>query len=301
MFEMHSKTIIGLERLMLEAAGFDFRNRHPQRIVLKLCKRYGVRKETVGRTAYRMSLDIYRTFAPLKQTSPAMALACTELAGRVCGERIEALETGEMYERWKVERGEVMGMKLGPLFNYRRCTLCSHQHNLFLPQFVLTYSPPETLLDLLDLYTHHRGSTAVGPGHSPNDFIAIRIALNQEAEANHLARHTTTLAPPTPNGAVVTPSSNPSPLSPHPTNNKTRPPISDAKKSSTSAYDDLISDPITNTANGGSGLKPGLRDGTVRFMLDPKRAREEKETVRQFFKVEEEEYEVEVEIQRERR
>ena len=36
-------------------------------------------------------------------------------------------------------------------------------------------------------------------------------------------------------------------------------------------------------------------------MLDPVRAREEKETVRQFFKVEEEEYEVEVEIQRERR
>ena len=158
----------------------------------------------------------------------------------------------------------------------------------------------ETLLDLLDLYTHHRGSTAVGPRHSANDFIAIRIALNQEAENSHLARHTTTLAPPTPNGAVVTPSSNPSPLSPRTTNNKMRPPTSNAKKPASSTYDDFISDPVTDTANGGAA-KPGLRDGTVRFMLDPKRAREEKETVRQFFKLEEEEYEVEVEIQRERR
>ena len=95
---------------MLEAAGFDFRNRHPQRIVLKLCKRFSVRKATVGRTAYRMSLDIYRTFAPLKQTAPAMALACVELAGRIRGENIEGLQAEEVYDRWKVGRGEVMGM-----------------------------------------------------------------------------------------------------------------------------------------------------------------------------------------------
>ena len=41
--------------------------------------------------------------------------------------------------------------------------------------------------------------------------------------------------------------------------------------------------------------KPGLRDGTVRFMLDPERARNEKAAVAEFFKVEEEEYEEEVE------
>ena len=114
MFEMHSKTIIGLERLMLEAAGFDFRNRHPQRLVLKLCKHLGVRKGTVGKVAYRMSLDMYRTFVPLKQTAPAMALACVELAARVCDEKMEGLEDGgEVYERWKVGRGEVMGMLAG--------------------------------------------------------------------------------------------------------------------------------------------------------------------------------------------
>ena len=96
---------------MLEAAGFDFRNRHPQRLVIKLCKIYNVRKQTVGRTAYRMGLDLYRTFAPLKQTAPAMALACIELAVRLCGERVDEVEQGgELYDRWKVGRAEVMGM-----------------------------------------------------------------------------------------------------------------------------------------------------------------------------------------------
>lgn len=41
--------------------------------------------------------------------------------------------------------------------------------------------------------------------------------------------------------------------------------------------------------------KPGLKEGTVRFMLDPERARDEKHTVAEFFKMDEEEYEVEVE------
>lgn len=52
------------------------------------------------------------------------------------------------------------------------------------------------------------------------------------------------------------------------------------------------------TANGGS--KPGLKEGTVRFMLNPQRARDEKNAVAEFFKVEEEEYEVEVERERRR-
>ena len=46
--------------------------------------------------------------------------------------------------------------------------------------------------------------------------------------------------------------------------------------------------------------KPGLKDGTVRFMLDPERARDEKHTVAEFFKMDEEEYEVEVENDRRR-
>lgn len=53
----------------------------------------------------------------------------------------------------------------------------------------------------------------------------------------------------------------------------------------------LVASP--QSANGAGG-KPGLKEGTVRFMLDPQRARDEKDAVKAFFRVEEEEYEVEV-------
>ena len=59
-----------------------------------------------------------------------------------------------------------------------------------------------------------------------------------------------------------------------------------------------MKDITSPTTNGTS--KPGLKDGTVRFMLDPQRARDEKNSVGEFFKEEEEEYEVEVERARRR-
>ena len=95
---------------MLEASGFDFRNRYPQNLVLKIAKHYHVDRDTVGRTAYNISLDLYRTFAPLKQTTATMAVACVELSGRICDQPIPELEKGMTYERWTISRPEVMGM-----------------------------------------------------------------------------------------------------------------------------------------------------------------------------------------------
>lgn len=97
---------------MLEASGFDFRNRYPQRLLLKIANIYSVDKETVGKTAYNMSLDLYRTFAPLKQTTSTMAIACVELAGRVLDKPIPEIETGNDYEKWKTTRQEIMGLFL---------------------------------------------------------------------------------------------------------------------------------------------------------------------------------------------
>lgn len=110
MFEERSKIIIGLERLMLEASGFDFRNRYPQRLVLKIGKHYGVDKATIGKTAYNMSMDLYRTFAPLKQTTMTLAMACVELAARVFDQEISEMETGKDYKKWQTSRPEVMGL-----------------------------------------------------------------------------------------------------------------------------------------------------------------------------------------------
>ena len=63
----------------------------------------------------------------------------------------------------------------------------------------------------------------------------------------------------------------------------------------TSPRDDLMKD-VASPTIGASKL--GSREGTVRFMLNPQRAKDEKETVAEYFKVEEEEFEVEVETRR---
>lgn len=110
MFEERSKIIIGLERLMLEASGFDFRNRYPQRLVLKIAKFYNVEKDTVGKTAYNMSMDLYRTYAPLKQTTITLAMACVELSARVHGQAVLELGAEADYKRWQTSRPEVMGL-----------------------------------------------------------------------------------------------------------------------------------------------------------------------------------------------
>lgn len=95
---------------MLESSGFDFRNRHPQKLLIKLAKQYGVKKsDEVGLVAYGISLDLYRTFAPLKQTAAAMAFACLELASRLVQGGLTDVEEGKAYEKWSIERAEVMG------------------------------------------------------------------------------------------------------------------------------------------------------------------------------------------------
>ncbi|KAL8940633.1 MAG: hypothetical protein Q9216_002712 [Gyalolechia sp. 2 TL-2023] len=257
-FENHAKLIIGVERLMLEASGFDFRNRYPQRLLLKIAKVCGVDKETVGKTAYNMSLDLYRTFAPLKQTTSTMAIACVELAGRVQDTRAPELENGSDYEKWKTTRQEIM----------------------------------ETLLDLLDLYTHHRASTIVGQDHAPDKFISIRIALNQEASTENLARFTQSEhKKAVTNGATS-----------NGVKAKRDPKGLTSPRDIVSPKDIQSPQPMGLTSVTGTPVqgKPGLKDGTVRFMLDPERARDEKHTVAEFFKMDEEEYEVEVENDRRR-
>lgn len=98
---------------MLEANGFDFRSRHPQNRLVKLAKSYGVQKDSeVASISYRISIDLYRTFAPIKQTTTTMAFASLELAGRLLDDRLEDVESGRDYEKWKTSREEVMGKYL---------------------------------------------------------------------------------------------------------------------------------------------------------------------------------------------
>jgi CTD kinase subunit beta len=219
---------------MLESSGFDFRTRHPQKTLVKLARHYGLTSQSeVSTLAYRISQDLYRTYAPLKQTTSTMAFACLELAGRLLDQRIDAVETGSDYEKWRTSREEVM----------------------------------ETLLDLLELYTHNRSSTTVGPHFPADRFLTARIPLNKEAEAQHLPRFTHA--------------------------DDDRPSTNGARLPSVAPGPRLH--PLVPVAANGERPRPGEkgRDGAVRFMIDPERADAEKALVAEYFKVEMEEYEVE--------
>lgn len=96
---------------MLEASGFDFRNRYPQVLALSIAKMYNANKDNVGRTVYNISLDMYRTYAPLKQTTATMAFACVELAGRLHDHPVKATQDGIYDRRWNITREEVMGKR----------------------------------------------------------------------------------------------------------------------------------------------------------------------------------------------
>ena len=96
---------------MLEASSFDFRSRYPQELLVKICKRCKLDRDPVGGHAFRICLDIYKTLAPLKQTSQTIAIACMELATRLCGVELAPLvANGTLdYSKLQTTRPEVMG------------------------------------------------------------------------------------------------------------------------------------------------------------------------------------------------
>jgi CTD kinase subunit beta len=95
---------------MLESSGFDFRTRHPQKTLIKLARKYGLSPQSeISDVAYRISQDLYRTFAPIKQTSSTMAFSCIELAGRLLGDPIKDFKREADYKMWNTSREEVMG------------------------------------------------------------------------------------------------------------------------------------------------------------------------------------------------
>ncbi|TID07034.1 CTD kinase subunit beta [Colletotrichum higginsianum] len=156
MFEQPSKIIIGLERLVLETVGFDFRCRYPQSALFKVTKKImGTNSKNLFSLAMDMSVDLYRTFAPIKQTSYAMALGLLELSARLLGEGVDKIEQIN-YADFHTTRQNVV----------------------------------ETVLDLLDLYTQHGKSTKLGNRFDLNKFIEVKIIINNEVDNTpHLVRY----------------------------------------------------------------------------------------------------------------
>ncbi|KAL2433563.1 hypothetical protein ABEF95_005982 [Exophiala dermatitidis] len=268
-FEHQSRTIIGLERLMLEASGFDFRNRHPQEFLIKLAKFYHYEKTSrVVKTAYVMSLDLYRTFAPLKQQTATMAFACLELAGRLLGEENRDLWQGKDYATWRIDRGMVM----------------------------------ETLLDLLELYTHHRTMTSVGPDFPVDRFLEVRIPLNVESEEKRLPRYTEWIGT-SPEDASLGLLGQAGGLNGAPGRGGLNGSHSRGSSKNVSPKDANITSPNSTNSSSGTGIPgsgstaatslPGAggvrqragergREGSVRFILNPDRERDERAIVEMY-------------------
>jgi CTD kinase subunit beta len=234
---------------MLESSSFDFRNRYPQKHLVKLINHIKLDRD-IGKTAYSILIDLYRTFAPLKQTSATMCFAAVELA-TILSERQQDLIRGEgapQYRKWSTSRVQIL----------------------------------ETIMDLLDLYTHFQKNTIVGPSYHIDRFIQIQLQTKSELDSARVARYTEFHEPPkSANGRLGT---------------KTpQTPITPA-----SPADALNGTGISPTSprSAGSGRRGSAgrsQEGTVRFMLDSGQAKKEKDTVAEYFKVEYEEYEVEVE------
>lgn len=275
MFEHHSRTIIGLERLMLEASGFDFRNRHPQDFLIKLLKSYSYeRSSPVVGLAYTISLDLYRTWAPVKQSTATMAFACLELAERLLANsnndpRDEKKDMETMiaaaerdYDSYRIDRGMVM----------------------------------ETLLDLLELYTHHRAQTMVGPDFPVDRFLEVRIPLNLESEERGIPRYTAwveggdRMYDADSGGANAVPTVNGTPAAHAGGGMNGSGPGSKGRGINSVSPRDGAAPGQTSPIRRGNAAASAVvgvrqrvgergREGTVRFILNPDRARDEKSVV----------------------
>ena len=255
MFEAQSRTVIGIERLMLESSAFDFTGRYPHKYLIKLSRVIGIPKH-VSKTAWDMLMDLYKTFAPLKQTSYTMAIACIRLTILVLEQKHE-IEIA--LDEYSTTEKEVM----------------------------------ETVVDLLDLYTHFQKSSIVGTQYPLDTFIQLRIKLNQEMDAAGISRYSEMLEP-AKNGIksnVKTPKT----------------PITPASPAETRINNRDVNSPATlsprSSSSGRRGITMRGQDSTIRFMQDAAKVKQEREIVSEYFKMEEEEYEVEVEepIEQERR
>jgi len=239
-FEVQSRAVIGLERMVLEAATFDFRSRTPHHTLVKIAKTLGRGEEieAVYKLAYIALTDLYRTFAPLKQTSVTLALAMLELAARLLNAE-NVLLAIEKYDLKKAEttRDETM----------------------------------ETILDSLDLYIQHTTASTLGTSYSLDDFLRLRLALKKECEGNGIPRNCTAPAQVLPASRVQ--NGHPTPVSP-PQNGTGQ----------------VLPAPIRLEH------RPPVSGGTLRFMLNPQLAHDERKQVEDYFIEEWEEYEEEIEV-----
>lgn len=163
-FEAPSRFTVGLERHILETIGFDFRVQYPQKLLIKMVRTMFPRgdrnKQGEGNkflhVTYDMSIDVYKTFAPVKQTTFTLVLAILELTALLMDTDPDKTKEFKMSAAWHTERA---------------CVL-------------------ETVLDLLDLYTQFPKSTKVGVRFPLKKLMDVKIDINNlVAKEKHQRYH----------------------------------------------------------------------------------------------------------------
>lgn len=108
------------------------------------------------RVAYDMSIDLYKTFAPIKQSTFTLVMAILEVTALFLGDYLDKVEAIKSNNKsWHTNRG---------------CVL-------------------ETMLDLMDLYTQFPKSTKVGMQFDINRAMDIKIELNKLVASDEYQRY----------------------------------------------------------------------------------------------------------------
>ncbi|KAK0715213.1 C-terminal domain kinase-like protein [Lasiosphaeris hirsuta] len=160
-FESPSRFTVGLERHILETIGFDFRVQYPQKLLIKMVRT--ILPQGSGETerkrrkfleaSYDMSIDIYKTFSPIKQSASTLVQAILELTARIMD----------------VEPDKIKAAKGSAHHTERGCVY-------------------ETLQDLLDLYTQFPKMTKIGAKFDLNRLIDVKIDINKLVSADKFQR-----------------------------------------------------------------------------------------------------------------
>ncbi|KAI8628225.1 cyclin-like protein [Xylariaceae sp. FL1651] len=181
-FEQGSKMLIGLERHVIETMRFDFRVRNPLKMLAKIIKAVIGSGEDAANffiNTFKVGIDMYKTFAPLKHTTFTCAFMIA---------RLTAMVTGQF---------EDVFTNLKPTDFHTR------------EEWVA-----EVMLDVLDLYTDHTRSTMLGLEIDPQVFIDVKIKVNQKIEAARMPRYQNFCADCEREKVPPSPSSTGSPTSP---------------------------------------------------------------------------------------
>ena len=162
---------------MLESVSFEFNVRHPLRLVFKILQlEFGLARVPDGggpdpharlkSLVTNITVDLNYTFALLKQTTSALAIACVELALRLRGRAAELERVFPPAPAPPEDEGGP-GARDG------------EGHEAYARFQTTRAAVSETLLDLLDLYATHRAATCAGPSFGLDDVTAVRLRLNE--------------------------------------------------------------------------------------------------------------------------